>query len=97
MIFGIDRASDLGPSDDREEMAWESVMETITEDDVAAENVAAALADSVPDLIAALVDPGGITDAYAAETLAKLRKAAVPLWWAEVRAKLDAQKEARYV
>lgn len=91
------RASDLGPADNREEMAWDAAMETITEDDVAVENIAAALADSVPDLIAALVDPGGITDKYAAETLAKLRKAAVPLWWAEVRAKLDAQKEARYV
>jgi hypothetical protein len=96
MIFGIDRASDLGPSDDREEMAWESVMETITEDDVAVENVAAALADSVPDLIAALSDPG-VTDKYVAETLAKLRTAAAPLWQAEARAKLDAQQEARYV
>lgn len=96
MIMGIDRASDLGPSDDREEMAWESVQETITEDDVAIENVAAALADSVPDLIAALSDPG-ITDKYAAETLAKLRKAAAPLWRAEVAEKINRQQEMRYV
>lgn len=92
MILGIARASDLGPADDFDEMAWDAAMDTITEDDTAVENVAATLAEEHPDLIARLTQTY-LTPVHRDQDLAEMQRVSAPLWEREARAKIDRNRE----
>lgn len=78
------RASDLGPVDDRDEMAWDRILDEITEDDDAISAVSTRLAEDHADLIAALTTPYANREGLD-RALARLHDVAKPLWLAAAR------------